>query len=149
MGIVSSLNRLGGERKITESRVNDPWKLLSAHVGHRLVADEASSLAAAVLSTVAAPRCSLVDDSRGLGEGSRQFATGISSKTASLARNQKSNPGRWKRFRNAIFLLRRRLLLLAISLQAQQEHGRKALILNIAHVAPTEPLLGFVGGKWS
>lgn len=53
--------------KKVESRVQDPGKLLNAHVGHRLAADEASSLAAAALSAVAAPCCSFVDDSRGLG----------------------------------------------------------------------------------
>lgn len=63
--------------------MNAPRKLLNSHVGHRLAADEESSPAAAALSTVAAPCCSLVDDSQGLGEGSRQFAMGISSHAAS------------------------------------------------------------------
>lgn len=141
----------GGRKKAKnfESCVNDPQKLLNAHVGHRLAADEESSLAAAALSTVVAPCCSLVDDSQGLGEGNRQFATEISSNAESLVRNQKSNPGRWKQFRSMIFLLRRQQLLLAISLQAQQECGRKALFLNIVHVACTKPLLSLVEGKWS
>ena len=141
----------GGKKKAKnfENRMNDPRKLLNARVGHRLAADEESSLAAAALSTVVAPRCSLMDDSQGLGEGSRQFTTGISSNAGSLVRNQKSNPGRWKQFRSMIFLLRRQQLLLAISLRAQQERGRKALFLNIVHVACTKPLLSLVGGKWS
>lgn len=112
-----------------------------AHVGHRLAADEESSLAAAMLSTVAVPCCSLVDDSQGLGRGSRQFVTGISSNAVRLARNQKSSPGHWKQFRCMIFLLRRQQLLPAVSLRAQQERGRKALFLSIVHVAYTKPLL--------
>lgn len=66
---------------------------------------------------------------------------GISSNAVSLARNQKSNPGHWKQFRSMIFLLRRQQLLLAVSLWAQQERGRKALFLSIVHVAYTKPLL--------
>lgn len=65
---------------------------MNARVGHRLAADEESSLAAAALSTAAAPCCSLVDDSQGLGEGSGQFAMGISSNAASLVRNRKEQP---------------------------------------------------------
>lgn len=78
---------------------------------------------------------------RARGGGSRQFVTGISSNAVCLARNQKSNPGHWKQFRSMIFLLRRQQLLLAVSLRAQQERGRKALFLSIVCVAYTKPLL--------
>lgn len=139
----------GKKAKNFGSQTNDPRQLLHACVGHRLAAGKESSLAAAALTTVAVPCCSLVDDSQGLGEGSRQFATGISPNAASLVRNQKSNPGCWKQFRSMIFLLRRQQLLLAISLRAQRERGRKALFLSIVHVACIKPLLSLVGGKRS
>lgn len=97
LGGITCLNQQGGGKaKNFGSQTNDPRKLLDARVGHRLAAGRESSLAAAALTTVAVPCCSLVDDSQGLGEGSRQFTTGISSNAASLVRNQKSNPGCWK-----------------------------------------------------
>lgn len=149
MAYLGWINSGGKKAKNFPSHMKDRWKLLNTHVGHHLAADEESSLAAAVLSTVAAPCFSLMDDSQGLGEGRRQFVTEISSNAVSLVRNEKSNPGRWKQFRSMIFLLRRQQLLLAISLRAQQERGRKSLFLNIVHVACTKPLLSLVGGKWS
>ena len=80
---------------------------MTARAGHRLAADEASSLAAAALSTEAGAAPFPRGRFTGVGEGSRRFATGISSNAASLVRNQKSNAGRWKPFRSTVFLSRR------------------------------------------